>query len=58
MTDLSTLAASLSEAVDILDQYATFVREWVKSDDLGMHPYLPMIEQVRDSLRAHLERNG
>ncbi len=44
-------AEAAPDAVEILDRYASFIRDWVKAEDLEMHPYLPQIELVADYLR-------
>jgi hypothetical protein len=42
---------AVSEAVDLLRHYAEYIRT-VKADEFERHPYLPLIEQVVDSLTA------
>lgn len=45
-----TQAAMIGAAYDIVKQYAYFIRNDVKADDLEMHPYLPHVEDIRDEL--------
>lgn len=40
-----------SHAADILDQYASFIRNDVKADDFERHPYVPEIEETAQALR-------
>jgi hypothetical protein len=40
----------VATAVELLEQYAGFIRSDVKADDLERHPYLPLIEQTIASL--------
>jgi len=44
--------AELSTAAYLLEQYAKFIRNDVKADDLERHPYLPLIEQTIADLRV------
>ncbi len=39
-------AGEVATAVELLEQYAGFIRGDVKADDLERHPYLPLIEQT------------
>jgi len=40
-----------SHAADMLDQYASFIRNDVKADDFERHPYVPEIEETAQALR-------
>jgi len=42
-------------AADILEQYAAFIRTQ-KSDDFELHPYLPLVEETAQSLRAAIAK--
>lgn len=45
-------AAVAPDAAYLLEQYAQFIRDDVKADDLERHPYLPLIEATAADLRA------
>ncbi|WP_294138296.1 hypothetical protein [Sphingomonas sp.] len=53
----TTGADLLEQAADYLDQYAQFIRDDVKADDLERHPYVPAIDQTATELRALSARN-
>lgn len=43
---------AIADAVDILTQYAGYIREHVKADDFERHPYLPSIEAAIADLES------
>lgn len=46
------LREALTEAGSICEQYAAFIRDHVKADDLEMHPYLPRVEEAAAKARS------
>lgn len=50
-TPAASDAEGITDAADLLDRYASFIRT-VKADDLELHPYLPEVERVAEALRA------
>jgi hypothetical protein len=49
-------AEAAPNAADLLEQYAGFIRDDVKADDIERHPYLPLIEQTAADLRAAMAK--
>jgi len=57
-SDLERMRVVVATSADLLEQYASFIREDVKADDLERHPYLPLIESTVEDARAALSLNG
>lgn len=56
ITAAPDFAEAAPDAADLLEHYASFVREQVSAADLERHPYLPHLEQVAADLRAALAK--
>jgi hypothetical protein len=50
------LLEAAPDAVDLLEEYAEFVRSTVPYEELERHPYLPSIEDAASKLRAAIAK--
>lgn len=55
ITAAPDLIEAAPDAADILERYADFIRT-LHSDELERHPYLPLIEETAERLRAAIAK--
>jgi hypothetical protein len=52
----TALVETLKSAAAMCERYSTFISEYVRADDLELHPYLPELEGIVEDARALLAK--